>query len=66
MIDKRLNKKVSLNSNLTVMGLPLEGDNKYSGESLISESRNSSPMQIRNSDDQSDFKGLTRELSQCQ
>ena len=65
MIERKLSKKVSINSNLTIMGQGIEGENKTSGESLISSSRNlESNMNIRTSDEKIDIKVLDRELSQ--
>ena len=47
------------------MGQGIEGENKTSGESLISSSRNlESNMNIRTSDEKIDIKVLDRELSQ--
>ena len=51
MIDRKISKKISTSSNLTVMGQAFEGDNKASGESLKSSSRNASNMQMKSSED---------------
>lgn len=64
MIERKLSKKVSINSNLTIMGQGIEGENKTSGESLISSSRNlESNMNMRTSDEKVDMRVLNRELS---